>query len=278
MKELMLILTSISNLHVIGSVVLALSLVGGCAEDPEAQLDGEDSAELLLPGRPVNLGTAGRFAILSQAGISTVPPSAITGDLGVSPISSTAITGFSLTMDASNVFSTSPQVTGKVYAADYASPTPANLTTAIGDMQNAFTDAAGRDADVTELGGGNLGGLTLFPGVYKWGTGVLIPTSVTLRGLATDVWIFEIAQDLTLSNSASVILRSALPLGLLGPQAKNVFWQVSGGVALGSNAHLEGIVLAKTAITLGSTASVNGRLLSQTAVTLINNRVVRPAR
>ena len=110
----------------------------------------------------------------------------------------------------------------------------------------------------------------------KWGTGVLIATSVTLRGLSTDVWIFEIAQDLTVSDSASVILRSALPLGLLGPQAKNVFWQVSGAVTLGSSAHLEGIVLAKTAIALGSTASVNGRLLSQTAVTLINNTVVRP--
>jgi hypothetical protein len=272
----MLTITSMSNLRVISSAVLALSLVGGCASDPEAQLDGEASADQALLGNPVNLGTAGSYAILSQAGISTVPPSAITGDMGVSPISATGITGFSLTLDASNVFSTSPQVTGKVYAADYASPTPAKLTTAIGDMQHAFTDAAGRDADVTELGGGNLGGLTLSPGVYKWGTSVLIPTSVTLKGLATDVWIFEIAQDLTLSNSASVILRSALPLGLLGPQAQNVFWQVSGGVTLGSSAHLEGVVLAKTAIALGSTASVNGRLLSQTAVTLINNTVVRP--
>jgi hypothetical protein len=272
----MLTITSISNLRVIGSAALALSLFGGCASDPEAELYGEDSEDQALLGNPVNLGTAGSYAILSQAGISTVPPSAITGDMGVSPISATGITGFSLTLDASNVFSTSPQVTGRVYAADYASPTPAKLTTAIGDMQQAFIDAAGRDADVTELGGGNLGGLTLLPGVYKWGTSVLIPTSVTLKGLVTDVWIFQIAQDLSLSNSASVILRSALPLGLLGPQAKNVFWQVSGSVTLGSSAHLEGIVLAKTAIALGSTASVEGRLLSQTAVTLINNTVVRP--
>src|ERR1041384_3424463 len=275
-NSFMLTITSISNPRIISSAVLALSLVGGCASDPEVQLDDEASEDQALIGNPVNLGTAGSYAILSQAGISTVPPSAITGDMGVSPISATGITGFSLTMDASNVFSTSPQVTGKVYASDYASPTPAKLTTAIGDMQHAFTDAAGRDADVTELGGGNLGGLTLSPGVYKWGTSVLIPTSVTLRGLATDVWIFEIAQDLTLSNSASVILRSALPLGLLGPQAKNVFWQVSGSVTLGSSAHLEGVVLAKTAIALGSAASVNGRLLSQTAVALINNNVVRP--
>jgi len=271
----MLTITSISNLRVMSSAVLSLSIIAGCASDPE-ELDGEASEHQALIGNPVNLGTAGSYAILSQAGISTVPPSVITGDMGVSPIAATGITGFSLTLDASNVFSTSPQVTGKVYAADYASPTPAKLTTAIGDMQDAFTEAAGRNADVTELGGGNIGGLTLFPGVYKWGTSVLIPSNVTLRGLATDVWIFEIAQDLTMSNSVSVLLRSALPLGLLAPQAKNVFWQVSGGVTLGSGAHLEGVVLAQTAIALGSTASVKGRLLSQTAVTLINNTVVRP--
>lgn len=269
-------ITSIFNLQVISSAVLALSLAGGCATDAEADPDDEASEDQALLGNPVNLGTAGSYAILSQAGITNVPPSAVTGDMGVSPISSTAITGFALTLDASNAFSTSPQVTGKVYAADYASPTPSRLTTAIGDMQHAFTEAAGRRPDVTELGAGNIGGLTLSPGVYKWGTSVLIPTSVTLRGLSTDVWIFEIAQDLTLSNSASVILRSSLPLGLLPPQAKNVFWQVSGGVTLGSSAHLEGIVLAKTAIALGSATSVKGRLLSQTAVTLINNTVVRP--
>src|ERR1700753_845358 len=68
---------------------------------------------------PVSLGTSGDYAILSKSGISTVPPSAVTGALGVSPVSSTAITGFSLTMDSSGQFSTSSQVTGKVYGPDY---------------------------------------------------------------------------------------------------------------------------------------------------------------
>jgi len=254
-----LTITSISNLRVISGAVLVLSLVGDWADGSEASA-----------APPVNLGTAGSFVILSKAGVSTVPPAVITGDVGVSPIAATAITGFSLTADATNVFATSPQVTGKVYAANYASPTPVKLTTAIHDMESAFTDAAGRAPDFTELGAGNLGGRTLVPGVYKWGTSVLIPTSVTLTGSATDVWIFEIAQGLTLSSSVNVFLvGGALP--------KNVFWQVSGGVTLGSKAHLEGVVLAKTAITLGSAASVNGRLLSQTAVTLIQNTVVRPA-
>ena len=188
----------------------------------------------------------------------------------MSPVAATAITGFSLTLDSTNVFSTSPQVTGKVFAANYAAPTPSNLTTAVHDMEHAFTDAAGRAPDFTELGAGNIGGMTLIPGTYKWGTAVLVPTDVTLRGSSTDVWIFEIAQNLTMSSSTNIFLvGGALP--------RNVFWQVGGGVTLGSNAHLEGVVLAKTAISLKSAASVNGRLLSQTAVTLIQNKVVQPA-
>jgi hypothetical protein len=137
-----------------------------------AKSDGSVDAGKIDASSPglVNLGAAGTFAILAKSGISNVPTSAVTGDLGVSPAAATYITGFSLTADATNVFSTSPQVTGKIDAPTYALPTPSNLTTAIGDMQLAFTDAAGRAPDVTELGAGNVGGMTLTRGVYKWGT------------------------------------------------------------------------------------------------------------
>jgi hypothetical protein len=220
-------------------------------------------------GLPVILGTAGNFAILAKSGISTVPTSSVTGNIGVSPAAASSITGFALTPDATNVFSTSSQVIGKVYAADYAPPTPSNMTTAVGDMELAFTDAAGRAPDVTELGAGNIGGMTLAPGVYKWGTGVLIPTDVTLSGSSTGVWIFQIAQGLTVSSAAKVLLAGgALP--------RNVFWQVGGAVVLGTTAHLEGIVLTQTAATLANGASVNGRILAQTAVTLDASTVVAP--
>jgi hypothetical protein len=221
---------------------------------------------------PVVLGTAGNYVILAKTGISTVPTSAVTGDLGVSPIDSTAITGFSLVLDGSTQFSTSSQVTGRVYAADYAPPTPANLTTAVSNMETAYTDAAGRAADVTELGAGNIGGLTLAPGVYKWGTGVTIPTDVTLSGGPNDVWIFQIEGDLTMAGAQTVILSGgALP--------KNIFWQVAGGagVTLGAAAHFEGIILAQTAITLNTGATMNGRLLAQTAVNIDGSTVTEPA-
>ena len=108
------------------------------------------------------------------------------------------------------------------------------------------------------------------PGVYKWGTGLLIPTSVTLAGNTTDVWIFQIAKDLTMSSAAKVLLSG-------GAVPKNIFWQVSGKVVLGTGAHCEGVVLGQTAITLQAGASINGRLFAQTAVTLASSTVAQPA-
>jgi hypothetical protein len=173
-------------------------------------------------------------------------------------------------MDASNQFSTSSLVTGKVYAPGYAVPTPANMTAAVSDMQIAYTNAAGRTLPAaTELGAGNIGGMTLAPGLYKWGTGVTIPIGVTLSGGANDVWIFQIAQTLTVSNGAHVTLSG-------GAQAKNIFWQVAGQTTLGTTSVFNGNILCQTAIVLNTGATLNGRALAQTAVTLNANTVVKP--
>ncbi|MGC1377205.1 MAG: ice-binding family protein [Anaerolineales bacterium] len=222
---------------------------------------------------PVDLGAATHFAILTKTGITNVPTSAITGDIGVSPAAATYITGFSVVADSTNVFSRSAQVTGKIYAANYAVPSPANMTTAISNMQTAYTDAAGRSIpDFTELYAGNLSGKTLVPGLYKWGTGVLITTDVTLAGPANAVWIFQVAGNLTMGSGAKMLLSG-------GAQAGNIFWQVGGGVGveIGTTAHVEGTLLAAKAIHLRTGASLNGRALSQTAVTLAKNTVVIPA-
>jgi hypothetical protein len=262
------------------ALLLLLSFPAACSDStPGSTADGGNQADggskmdggvIGAAGTPVSLGAAGTFAILAKSAVSTVPTSAVTGNVGVSPAAATAITGFPLTPDSTNVFSTSPQVTGKLFASDFALPTPANLTLAIGDMQLAFTDAAGRASTVTELGAGNIGGMTLVPGVYKWGTGLLIPTNVTLTGGATGVWIFQIGQDLTVSSGAKIMVAGgALP--------KNVFWQVAGLVELGTTAHVDGVILSQTAITLRTGASVNGRLLAQTAVNIDGSTVVQPA-
>lgn len=218
---------------------------------------------------PVNLGTAGNYAILAKTGISSVPNSVVTGNIGVSPIDATAITGFSLTMDATNEFSISSQITGKVYASDYTSPTSSNLTTAISNMETAYTDAAGRAVNYTELYAGDLSGQTLTAGVYKWGTAVLINSNVTLHGGPNDVWIFQIGRGITQASGTQIILTG-------GAQAKNIFWQTAEIVSIGTDAHFEGNILSMTNITLGTNASVNGRLLAQTAVTLDKSTVVAP--
>ena len=219
---------------------------------------------------PVNLGTAGSFVILTKTGVTTTGTTAIVGNMGVSPIVATSMTGFGLIADATNTFSKSSLVTGKIYAADYFPPTPAKMTTAIRDMETAFTNAAGRTLpNFTELGGGDISGKTLLPGLYKWNTGLSITNGVTLAGGPNDVWIFQIAGNLVVNNGAKVTL-------IGGAQAKNIFWQVSGKATLGTTADVKGIILSKTLISMNAGAKLNGRALAQTAVTLIANTITAP--
>jgi hypothetical protein len=223
---------------------------------------------------PVDLGTAGDFVILAKSGISTTGTTLITGDIGVSPIDRTALTGFSETMDSTNWFSTSIYVVGKLYAADYTDPTPAKMTTAISDMETAYVDAAGRTLpNATELGAGDISGMTLVPGLYKWSTGVDIDnTGVTLSGASNDVWIFQIAQDLTLADGAVVTLSG-------GARDANIFWQVGGGtgVTLEINSVMHGNILAMNAIIIKNKATLNGSALAQKAVTLDANPITEPS-
>ncbi|KAJ7503232.1 ice-binding protein [Mycena galericulata] len=210
----------------------------------------------------VNLRTAGNYAILSQSGISTVPPSVITGNIGVSPIAATGLTGFSLTVDSTGEFATSSQVVGEVFAASYSPPTPVTLTTAIADMVTAFNDATGRvDPNFVNLGAGAIGSLILLPGLYTWDTGVTIGSDIIIAGLFTDTWIFQIAGTLSLAANVEVIL-------VLGALSSNIVWVVTDAVTVNAGAHLEGVVLGQTSISLLTGATANSRLLAQTDVVL----------
>jgi hypothetical protein len=218
---------------------------------------------------PVLLGSSANYVILAKTAISTVPTSAVTGDVALSPAAASFITGFALTLATG--FATSTQVTGKLYAADFAAPTPSLLTTAITDMQTGYTDAAGRPTpDFLNLSAGAIGGLTLTPGLYKWTSTVTIPDNVTISGNQNDVWIFQVSGDLTMSAAKHITLSG-------GALAKNIFWQVAGTVNFGANSHFEGIILSQTAITLQTMSSMNGRALAQTAVALQQATVTKPA-
>ena len=214
--------------------------------------------------KPVNLGIAGDFAILSKTGITDVYKSAITGDIGTSPITGAAI------------LVRCTEVVGTIYTVDAAGPLPCSvtnatrLTAAVGDMQTAYTDAAGRiNPDFLNLGAGNIGGKTLTPGLYKWTTALTIPTDITISGNSTDVFIFQVAGTLKLSSAVRMTLTG-------GVQAKNIFWVVSDAVTCGTTSHFEGNILGMTGINFQTHATINGRLLAQTAVTLQMNDVTKP--
>lgn len=260
---------------------LAAFIVAGCGS-------GSDDAAVATTPTPVDpvgaactagdacvpLGTAGNYVILAMSGVTNVPTSAITGHIGLAS-SEGSMTGFSQTLDPSGAFSTSAQVTGKLYAFDYAEPTPTELTTATAtDAAAAFNSADNKvnsGPGFVNVGAGNLTGLTLPAGVYEWSGGVSVDaaSTVTLDGTATDVWVFRIAGGITMNPGATVTLTGgALP--------QNVFWRTAGVAALDTTANLKGIVLSGSSVTLADGATVNGRLIASSAVTLIANTVTRP--
>lgn len=223
----------------------------------------------------VNLGTAANFVILAKTSLTNSATSVITGDIGLNSVES-AITGFGTFTPGAGEFTTVAEVTGNVYATDYGATTATYLGTAVGDMDLAYTAASGFGptpvpaANYIELGGGEIGGLILVPGVYKWTTNLDVSSDVTLYGGPDDVWVFQTTGILTVATTKKVLLAGSA-------KAKNIFWQVDTSVALGTSSHLEGVVLSGTALALGTDATVNGRLLSKTAVTLLSNVVTQPA-
>ena len=261
--------------------MLLVVLVTGCSKDLGTNGSAGVPSDALSPGtsvveksaalktkggalKVVDLGVAGDFVILSKSGITDVYKSAVTGDIGSSPI-----TGAAILLKCA-------EVTGTIYTVDAAGPLPCRVTnatrlgTAVLNMQTAYTDAAGRsNPNFLNLGAGNIGGKTLTAGLYKFTTAVIIPTDVTISGSSTDVWIFQVAGTLKMSSAVRITLAG-------GAQAKNIFWQTSGAVTLGTTSHFEGNILGQTAINLQTGASINGRMLAQTAVTLQMNTVVMP--
>ena len=210
------------------------------------------AAATSAPASPT-LGAAGSFVVLGGSTVTSTGATALTGDLGVSP--GTAVTGFP-----------PGTLTGTVHAGDVTS------AAAMAALTTAYNDLAGRTlAPITVAG--NLGGMTLPPGLYKSTSSLAISSgdlTLDARGDANAVFIFQMASTLTTTAGRSVILAG-------GAKASHVFWQVGSSATLGTTSSFKGTILADQSITLATGATLNGRALARIgAVALSGNAIVLP--
>ena len=194
------------------------------------------------------LGATAGFAVLGGSTVTSAGVSTLNGDLGVSP--GTAVTGFP-----------PGQLNGTLHAGDAAA------TQAHADLATAYADAAGRSpaAPIT----GDLGGLTLTPGVYGAGAALTLAGTLTLDGQGNPNAVFILQAGSTLGTAAGSEVNLTG-----GAQACNVFWQVGSSATLGASSTLAGTILASTSISMGDSVTINGRALAGNgAVTLVNDTI-----
>ena len=230
----------------LGKSSLGLLLATGLMAMPGATLQAADL-------EPVNLRSAARFTILAGASITTTGGGAINGDVGASPIAGSAI------------HLTQAQVNGAIYAVDASGPAgsrinPSLLQTAKGDLTIAYNDAAGRtpvpSGPFLNPGAGNLGGMNLIPGLYKFtSTAMITGSDLTLTGGSDDVWIFQIAADLQVGSGIKLILAG-------GAQPRNIFWQVGTSAVIETFAVFAGTIMADQSVVMKTSSSMQGRALA----------------
>jgi hypothetical protein len=117
---------------------------------------------------------------------------------------------------------------------------------------------------------GNLGGRTLYSGLYK-STGSLEISSGDLtldaQGDVNAVWIFQIASSFNMTSGRQVFLSG-------GAKASNIFWQVGSAATFGTTCTMKGTILAQTTITFATGASLEGRALARTASVTLQSNVI----
>lgn len=206
---------------------------------------------------PVDLQSADGFAVLAGTTVTNTGPTVINGNVGLSPGS--AIVGFPPGFVNGTTFGPGP-------TADQAKL----------DLTAAYLDLAGRSVDPISCPG-NLGGLTLAPGLYKnasavvlSGTGSLGILTLDAQGDSNAVWVFQIGSSFTTDPGTSVVLSG-------GALVKNVYWQISSSAILDTTCKFKGNILAEASISLKTGATLDGRALTQSgAVTLESNTVTKP--
>jgi hypothetical protein len=200
---------------------------------------------------PVSMGSTAPFGVLAATTVTTIPTTTINGDLGVHP-------GDSVTGE--------PIVNGTLHLAD---PIAAQAKL---DLTTAYNDAAGRTLAAVTVAG-NLGGLTLAPGLYKSATSLEISSgdlTLDAEGDEDGVWIFQMGSTLVTTVGRQVILSG-------GARAENIFWQVGSSATIGGSSVFKGNILADQSVTMGTGAILDGRALARNGeVALDANTITVP--
>ncbi len=261
---------TINKLYV-GIMVLAMSLFSASCELANTELTSED----------IKLESGSTFAVFGGgAGITNQGTlTSISGDMGTTG-SSTMITGFH---NPSFIYCETPLNIGTVSGSVYSNAPQGDTvsfeiaTEAAANIQSAFNYLAALP-DGTDPGAGQLGGLTLTPGVYKSAAGSFLITGSDLtldaQGNADAVWVFQMASTLTVGAPAAP--RSIILIN--GAQAKNVYWQVGSSASINGagGGTMAGTIISSAAITFSTSGNMNvttlnGRALAMFAsVTMVN--------
>lgn len=240
----------------ISTLALAIAVIfGGCSKDElSTNIDnpsGIPSQHIAMA--KVDMGGTTDFALLAGSAITSTGATKITGNMGLSP--GTSVGGFPPGILVGSLeINTNLATQGKI------------------DLTAAYNEAAGRvSTDIVTLSG-NIGGLTLTPGLYKTTSSLAISSGdVTFdaEGKSSSVFIIQIASALTTTSGRKVFLKG-------GAQASNIYWQVGSSVTLGTTSVMKGTIMAMQAITFNTGATLDGRALARTGgIVLAGNTIVK---
>ena len=216
--------------------------------------------------KTINLGVAESFAILAYSSITSYPTSNIVGKVGLKP-GIRSLIGLNPETEVMGGLN-------EVYAGDDIGDPLDYLNFARENLIASYKDAASRasDNDKKEAYAGMPGGKILPPGIYQWSKGATISSDMTLEGNDRDIFIFQITGDLYVAPTVRITLSG-------GAQPKNIFWQVSGKVTLGSTSVTAGTIMSQLTFEMKNFAQLNGRALVKNGKLLLSQNVItRPVR